>query len=339
MTPTFVHLHVHSDYSLVDSTIRLPDKPEYGDPAKAGSRPNLISRAVESNQPALALTDQCNLFALVKFYRAAEANGIKPIAGADVYLPNPNDTHRPFRLTLLCLNHTGYLNLARLVSRCYLEGRQGDFVIAQPEWFDGCSEGLIALAGRQSDVGQLLLADKFDAARDATREWLRYFDDRWYFELTRTGHADEPHFIDTAIRLAGELHLPCVATNDVRFLTREDFESHEARVCIRQGRLLSDPKRPRDYTAEQYLKTAEEMAELFADLPQALENSVEIAKRCNLEMSFGKYYLPDFPVPAGETIETFIRKQAHAGLEARLTKHGVAANFTREDYVARLDRD
>ncbi|MFT3792882.1 MAG: DNA polymerase III subunit alpha [Rudaea sp.] len=339
MTPSFVHLHVHSDYSLVDSTIRLPDKPEYGDPAKAGSRPNLISRAVESNQPALALTDQCNLFALIKFYRAAEANGIKPIAGADIYLPNPHDAHRPFRLTLLCLDRGGYLNLARLVSRCYLEGRQGDFVLAQPDWFHGCSDGLIALAGRQSDVGHLLIAGNADAARNATREWLRFFDDRWYFELTRTGHADEAAFIGAAIKLGAELDLPCVATNDVRFLSREDFESHEARVCIRQGRLLSDPKRPRDYTAEQYLKSAEEMAELFADLPQALENSVEIAKRCNLELGFGKYYLPDFPVPAGETIDSSIRKQSHAGLEERLAKHGVAEGHAREDYVARLDRE
>ena len=339
MTPSFVHLHVHSDYSLVDSTIRLPDKPEYGDPAKAGTRANLISRAVESNQPALALTDQCNLFALVKFYRAAEANGIKPIAGADVYLPNPNDAHRPFRLTLLCLDRGGYLNLARLVSRCYLEGRQGDFVLVQPDWFDGCSDGLIALAGRQSDVGHLLLAGNLDGARAATRDWLRRFDDRWYFELTRTGHADEAAFIGAAIKLGAELGLPCVATNDVRFLSREDFESHEARVCIRQGRLLSDPKRPRDYTAEQYLKSSEEMAELFADLPAALENSVEIAKRCNLELSFGKYYLPDFPVPAGETVDSFLRKLSHEGLAARLAKHGVADGFTREDYVARLDRE
>ncbi|MBS0591004.1 MAG: DNA polymerase III subunit alpha [Proteobacteria bacterium] len=339
MTPAFVHLHVHSDYSLVDSTIRLPDKPEYGDPAKAGGRANLVSRAVETRQPAMALTDQSNLFALVKFYRAAEANGIKPIAGADVYLPNPNDTHRPFRLTLLCLNRGGYLNLAKLVSRSYLEGRKGDIVLVQPEWFDGCGEGLIALAGRHSDVGHMLLAGKLDEARSATRDWLRFFDDRWYFELTRTGHVDEPAFVSAAIRLGAELELPCVASNDVRFLNREDFESHEARVCIRQGRLLSDAKRPRDYTAEQYLKSAQEMMELFADLPQALENSVEIAKRCNLELVFGQYYLPDFPVPPGETIDTFIRSQSHAGLEARLSRHGVADGFARQDYIARLDRE
>jgi DNA polymerase-3 subunit alpha len=335
----FAHLHIHSDFSLVDSTIRLPDKPEYGDPAKAGSRANLISRAVEAGHAALALTDQSNLFALVKFYRAAEANGIKPIAGADLWITNPNDAHKPFRLTLLCQNRTGYLNLAKLISRSYLEGRHGDFALVQPEWFAGCSAGLIALAGRQSDVGQLVLADKADAAHAATRAWLAHFDDRWYFELTRTGHADEAHFIDGALQLAAASDCPVVATNDVRFLTREDFEAHEARVCIHSGRLLADPKRPRDYTSEQYLKSSEEMIALFADIPEAVANSVEIAKRCNLELKFGTYYLPEFPVPAGATVDSHIRAQAHAGLEARLAAHPPPPEFTQADYVARLDRE
>ena len=335
----FVHLHIHSDFSLVDSTIRLPDKPEYGDPAKAGSRANLISRAVEAGHPALALTDQSNLFALVKFYRAAEANGIKPIAGADLCIANPADVHKPFRLTVLCQNRAGYLNLAKLISRSYLEGRHGDFALVQPEWFAGCSAGLIALAGRQSDIGQLVLADKPEAALALTRTWLAHFDDRWYFELTRTGHADEADFIDGALQLAAASGCPVVASNDVRFLTREDFEAHEARVCIHSGRLLADPKRPHDYTPEQYLKSAEEMAVLFADLPEALENSVEIAKRCNLELTFGKYYLPEFPVPAGATVDSHIRAQAHAGLEARLAAHPPPAQFTHADYVARLDRE
>ncbi len=339
MHPRFVHLHIHSDFSLLDSTIRLPEKPEYGDPAKAGVHANLISRAVESGQSALALTDQSNLFALVKFYRAAEANGIKPIAGADIWIANADDAQRPFRLTVLCQNRTGYLNLAKLISRAYLEGRHGDHAIVQPQWFAGSSAGLIALAGRQSDVGHLLLADKAEGAEALIREWLAHFANRWYFEVTRTGHADEPHFIDAALRLAARLDCPVVATNDVRFLAREDFEAHEARVCIHQGRLLADPKRPRDYTPEQYLKSAEEMAELFADIPSALENSVEIAKRCNLELSFGKYYLPEFPLPAGETVDSFIRAQAHAGLEARLAKQGFADGFVRTDYVARLDRE
>ncbi len=256
-----------------------------------------------------------------------------------MWISNPSDANKPFRLTLLCQNRTGYLNLARLISRSYIEGRHGDYAIVQPVWFEGTSAGLIALAGRHSDIGHLLLAGNEDAALAATRDWLREFDDRWYFELTRTGHADEAPFIDAALQLAAKLDCPVVATNDVRFLAREDFEAHEARVCIRSGRLLSDAKRPRDFTPEQYLKSPEAMAELFADIPEALENSIQIAKRCNLEMAFGKYYLPDFPVPPGETIDSFIRKQSHAGLQARLDKHGVADGFTAADYVARLDRE
>ena len=160
MPVDFIHLHIHSDYSLVDSTIRLPDKPEYGDPSKA-PRPNLISRAVELEAPSMALTDQSNLFALVKFYRAAETNGVKPIAGADLWIGNTSDPNKPTRLTLLCQNRAGYLNLARLISRSYIEGHRGDFAIVDPAWFSGSSDGLIALAGRHSDVGQLLLIQAF----------------------------------------------------------------------------------------------------------------------------------------------------------------------------------
>jgi DNA polymerase-3 subunit alpha len=338
MQPSFIHLRTHSDYSLVDSTVRLPDKPEYGDPAKA-PRPNLVSRAVELGLPALALTDEGNLFALVKFYRAAESNGIKPLAGADLWIANPADASRPTRMTLLCQNRTGYLHLAQLISRSFTEGRHGEHALVDPEWFAGRSEGLIALAGRGSDVGQLLLAGRNEQALTRTREWLALFDDRWYFELTRTRHADEEHYLEAALQIAGVADCPVVASNDVRFLTRGDFEAHEARVCIHQGRLLNDPKRPRDYTPEQYLKSAQEMSALFADLPEALANSVEIAKRCNLELSFGKYYLPAFPVPAQETEDTFIRNQARAGLQARLSKHGLAAGFTHEDYSQRLERE
>jgi DNA polymerase-3 subunit alpha len=335
MQPSFVHLHIHSDYSLVDSTIRLPDKPEYGDPAKA-PRPNLISRAVELGLPALALTDQSNLFALVKFYRAAEAAGIKPIAGADLWIANPADPQRPTRLTVLCQDRTGYRNLSRLISRAHLEGRRGDFALVDGAWFAEHGAGLIALAGRASDVGQLLLADRFDAALARTREWLGHFDDRWYFELTRLGHAEEAAYAEAALALAAAADCPVVTSNDVRFLLRPDFEAHEARVCIHQGRLLADPKRPREYTPEQYLKSAAEMTALFADLPEALENSVEIAKRCNLELAFGKYYLPAFPVPPEETVDSHLRREAAAGLEQRLAQRPPARGFAAADYAARL---
>jgi DNA polymerase-3 subunit alpha len=200
MNPSFVHLRIHSDYSLVDSTIRLPEKPEYGDPAKA-PRPNLISRAVALDMPALALTDQSNLFALVKFYRAAEANGIKPIAGADLWIASPGDNSSPSRLTLLCQDRIGYLNLAQLISRSYIEGRHGDFAVVDPAWLTGRSDGLIALAGRDSDIGRMLHLGKHEVALARTREWLHLFEDRWYFELTRCGHADEEHHLDAVLQL------------------------------------------------------------------------------------------------------------------------------------------
>ncbi|HET8940916.1 MAG TPA: DNA polymerase III subunit alpha [Rudaea sp.] len=338
MNPGFVHLHIHSDYSLVDSTLRLPAKPEYGDPAKA-SRPNLISRAVQLGLPALALTDQSNLFALVKFYRAAEANGVKPIAGADLWIANAKDAQSPTRLTLLCQNHAGYLNLAHLISRSYIEGRHGDNALVDPAWLDGHADGLIALAGHASEPGRALLAGNHDAALESTQYWMRHFEDRWYLELVRVGRDDETSFNDAAVQLAAATNCPVVASNDVRFALREDFEAHEARVCIHQGRLLGDPKRPRDYTPEQYLKTPAEMAALFADLPEALENSVEIAKRCNLELTFGTYHLPAFPVPEGQTVDSFIRAQASGGLQSRLARHPLAPAFSTDDYRNRLQTE
>jgi DNA polymerase-3 subunit alpha len=231
MHPRFVHLHVHSEFSLRDSTARLPEKPEYGDPAKA-PRPNLVSRAVELAQPALALTDLNNLFGLVKFYRAAEKSGIKPIAGADVLV---TDEHGVARFTLLCRNRSGYLGLSRLISRAYLEGHHGDHVAIRPEWLHAEATGLILLAGRESPIGKLAVEGHLDAAEHALRDLQEYFGDRVYLELTRTGRKHEEEFNAAAIELAGRCDLPLVASNDVRFLGREDFDAHEARVCIASG--------------------------------------------------------------------------------------------------------
>ncbi|UXI66809.1 DNA polymerase III subunit alpha [Tahibacter amnicola] len=322
MTARFVHLHVHSEYSLVDSTIRIS---------------SLVSACAKADLPALALTDQANLFALVKFYKECEKAGVKPIAGADVWVANPADRNKPTRLTLLCQNRTGYLNLSRLVSRAYVEGQHGDFAQIDPAWFSGQTEGLIALLGRESDLAHLILAGKPEAAAERCGFWLAHFNDRLYLEISRVGHASEAAFNEGALHVAALVDCPVVATNDVRFLEKQDFNAHEARVCIHQGRVLADPKRPRDYTPEQYLKSPDEMAALFADIPEALQNSVEIAKRCNLELSFGTYYLPAFPVPPEHTLDTFIREQARQGLAARLAKHGPAAGRTTEEYAERLE--
>ncbi len=333
-----IHPRLHSEYSLCDSLIRLPEKPEYGDPAKA-PRPNLISRAVELQMPALALTDDSNLFALIKFYRAAEYAGIKPIAGCDLWIPDPTDMQRPHRLTVLCENRAGYLNLSRLISRAWREGQRGGRALIEPRWLESAHHGLIALAGRESEIGHLLLAGRDENARTALDRLCALFDQRLYLELTRTHREGEEIFNVQALRLAADFGLPVIASNDVRFLEAEDFEAHEARVCIQQGQQLSDPRRVREYSPEQWLKPADAMCELFADIPEALENSVELAKRCNLELQFGKYYLPAFPVPAQHTLESWIRESAREGLRKRLEEYGLSPGFTQSDYDKRLDTE
>ena len=337
MPAGFVHLQVHSEYSLTDSIIRLPEKPEYGDPAKA-PRPNLISRAVELGMPALALTDASNLFALVKFYQACEAVGIKPIIGCDLWLCEPADS-APHRLTLLCQDRRGYLNLSRLVSRAWLEGQHGGRALIDPAWLTEEPQGLIALAGRDSGAGRLVLAGAEHEAGERLAALRALYPERLYLQLTRTGREHEEAWNSAAQVLADHLDLPLLAGNDVRFLDREDFEAHEARLCIQQGRVLADPKRPRDYAPEQYLKSPQAMAQVFADLPEALENTIELAKRCNLELSFGTYHLPAFPVPDGQTLESHIRSESQAGLERRLSAHPLAPGYTRVDYAARLARE
>jgi DNA polymerase-3 subunit alpha len=322
MSAEFVHLHVHSEYSLTDSTIRVGD---------------LVAACSDAGMPAVALTDQSNLFALVKFYKAAEAAGIKPIAGADLWVADHEGRAHPHRLTVLCQNRDGYLNLSRLLSRAYAEGRHGDLAIVELDWLDTTSAGLIALAGRESEIGRLILGGRDDYARARTDRMRARFPDRFYLEATRTHRPNEDVFLEGALALAETLDLPVIASNDVRFLARDDFEAHEARVCIHAGRVLADPKRPREYSPEQYLKTPGEMAALWSDLPELIENSVELAKRCNLELSFGKYFLPAFPVPSEHTLDSFIRSASREGLEQRLAKHPPAAGFTRADYDARLD--
>ena len=324
MTVRFAHLHLHSEYSLVDSTIRI----------KA-----LVDACVREGIPAVALTDETNMFALVKFYKACSAAGIKPIGGCDLWLSMPDDP-RPSRVTLLCQNRDGYLNLSRLVSRVWREGQGNGKPMADAGWLTPqATEGLIALVGREHEVARIAVNQGVAAAAARLRPFARLFQDRLYLELTRCGREGEETWNAAALALAAELDLPVIASNDVRFLRQSDFESHEARVCIHQGRVLADPKRPRDYSDQQYLKTPRQMAELFADIPEALENTVELAKRCTLELSFGTYYLPNFPVPEGHDLGSYIRELSHEGLKERLANHPLAPGYTLDDYIARLDRE
>ncbi len=319
MSPSFVHLHLHSEYSLTDSTLRIPA---------------LVKRCAELGLPAVGVTDTSNLFALVKFYKAAEGAGLKPVCGADIFLADEGQA--PARLTLLCQDREGFLSLSRLLSRAFLEGHRGDFVAVRPDWLLADNRGLIVLAGRESPLGQFLASGRQEQANDWLQQMQRALPERLYLELTRTQRAGEDAFNNAAIELAGQHDLPLLASNDVRFLDRADFDAHEARVCIATGRVLDDPKRPRDYSPEQYLKSPEEMAALFADVPDALANTVELAKRCNFELSLGTYYLPDFPVPEGYTLSSWIEASAREGLEERLQRNAMATGFARADYNARL---
>jgi DNA polymerase-3 subunit alpha len=326
MNPGFVHLHVHTEYSLVDGLVRV--KP-------------LVAACATAGMPACAVTDQSNLFAMVKFYRAAQYAGIKPIIGVELWVRDARHKDEAARLVLLCQNREGYLNLTRLVTRSYLEGQVRGIPGIDKSWLAGHSDGLIALSGgREGDVGRALLAGQPERADQLLRDWLALFPQRYYLELTRTGRMGEEEYLHAAVALASTCDAPVVATNDVRFLAREESEAHEARVCIQDGRTLNDPRRPRHYSEQQYLRSPKEMAELFADIPEALTNSVEIARRCNLELTLGENVLPEFPVPAGMDVNDFLRTESHQGLEKRLQRIlvGVAeTEVTRAEYVARLN--
>jgi DNA polymerase III subunit alpha len=304
VTPRFVHLCVHSEYSLVDSMVRI--KP-------------LVAAAAARHMAAVANTDRCNLFSMVKFYRAATAAGIKPIIGVDALLRNRDDANKPYRLLLLVRNRRGYQNLTRLVSRSYREGQHLGKAMMEPQWFTQSCDGLIAIAPcHESDIGQALLANRQDLAAEHAACWRSHFPGAYFVGVSRTGRRDEEDALHLLVDFAQQQQLPVVAHNDVRFLDREDFEAHEVRVCIHDGRTLDDPRRQKLYTDQQYLRSEEEMCELFADLPAALQNSVEIAKCCNLELTLGKNVLPEFPVPQGMTTETFFAEQSRKGLQQRL---------------------
>ncbi len=321
MPPNFVHLHLHSEYSLVDSLVRI--KP-------------LVKSVAAADMPAIALTDQANLFALVKFYKAAEAAGIKPIIGVDAWLNNHNNPKQPFRLVLLAQNTIGYKNITNLVSQGYQQGQHLGIPLLEKSWIETSSNGIIALSGgRNGDIGQALLAGHADKAKTLLAYWSKLFPNRYYLELIRTMRPQEEEYLEQAVTLAIDTGVPVVATNDVRFLHAQDFTAHEARVCIHQGMVLNDAQRPKNYSAEQYLKSPEEMAILFSDLPEALENSIEIAKRCNLELSLGKNYLPQFPTPKGVELDAYLRQQAHTGLNQRLDQLNIPQHQAK--YKARLD--
>ncbi|MDP5291637.1 DNA polymerase III subunit alpha [Oceanimonas sp. CHS3-5] len=303
MTPSFIHLRIHSDFSMVDGL------------AKIGP---ITGRVQEQGYPALALTDEMNLCGLVRFYGDAHKKGLKPLVGADFWVQSEEMGEQLFRLTLLAMDNTGYQNITLLISKAYLRGHIQHRPVIDKDWLAEHSEGLILLSGgREGDVGTYLLKGNQALTERCLAFYRQHFPDRYYLELLRTGRPDEETYLHMAVELAAAHRLPVVATNEVVFLNKDDFDAHEIRVAIHDGYTLDDKRRPKRYSPEQYLKSPEEMAELFADIPEALENSVEIAKRCNVTVRLGEYFLPDFPT-GDMSIEDFLVKRSEEGLEERL---------------------
>ncbi|MBA4742625.1 MAG: DNA polymerase III subunit alpha [Azoarcus sp.] len=325
--PRFVHLRLHSEFSILDGIVRTDEA---------------IRRAAADGMPALGISDLANLFGMVKFYKSARAAGVKPVVGVDVWITNEAERDKPHRVLLICRDRGGYGRLCELLARAYLENKHRGRAELRREWFDdGGGEGLICLSGAASgDIGQALVNGNPDAADVLARWWATRFPEAFYIELQRAGHSGAEALVAESVQLAARLDLPVVATHPVQFMSPDDFMAHEVRVCIAQGYVLADRRRPRDFTQEQYFKSQDEMCALFADLPEALDNAVAIAERCSLAVELGKNYLPQFPTPAGMTLDDFLVAEARAGLEVRLQElypDAEERERQRPRYAERLD--
>ena len=333
----FVHLHLHSEYSLSDGIIRIED---------------LVQLSSEYNFPAVALTDLSNLFGLIKFYRLAREKGVKPIVGCELQLvKEAGSLSAPF--VLLVKNKKGYTNLTKLVSKAYIEGQESQGPFVRIEWLEDYSEGLIALSGGQrGHIGQALLLKQKKLAENRVDYFKSIFGKDFFIEIQRIGREDEEEYNFSAIKLAQENGIGIVATNDVRFLaptpididpddeSPSDFEVHEARVCIQKGEILSDSSRSKEYVESQYFITGEEMIEKFSDIPEAIENTLLISKKCNLELELGKFYLPEFDVPGKSSTKDYLKKKSKEGLDKRFEEIKKSSNsyvIDKKSYIKRLD--
>ena len=302
MEPTFVHLRVHSEFSLTDGLVRVGP---------------LMKSVAAAGMPAVAVTDRNNFFGLIKAYKAAEREGVKLIIGADFEVLEEDE--RRHQVTFLAQSTEGYRNPTVLISQAYQEGQILGRPLLRRDWIQAKSQGLIALSGgRNGEVGQHLVAGRPQEAVTALQWWMSLFPDRYYLELQRTGRENEEDYLHSAVELAFAENCPVVATNEVCFLSPDEYDAHEARVCIGDGRTLNDPRRPRHFSEQQYLRTPEEMAALFEDIPEAIENTFHIAARCSTEIELGKAYLPDFPTPEGVSIEQHLENLSKEGLDKRL---------------------
>ncbi|MCY3769793.1 MAG: DNA polymerase III subunit alpha [Gammaproteobacteria bacterium] len=329
MNPPFVHLHLHSEFSLTDGIVRLGP---------------LVEKCVEFEQPAVALTDVSNLYAFVKFYQACLKKGVKPVIGCDVWIENPLENLQCDRVVLFCQDRDGFRNLSRILTRAYLEGEAGEKITLR--WHDlrRHHSGLICMLDDQyGPVARLSGHDRHPETRDIVRRYHDIFGDRLYFEISRIGRAEEQAYINQVLKLSGEFPVSPVATNRVQYLQADDFGAHEIRVCINEGRVLDDSRRPRNFTNQQYLRSSAEMADLFSDIPEAISNTAEIAKRCNLFIEFDEDFLPEYPESGGAAVEDLLRRKAEAGLAGRFGKEGLyhqdGTPMVEKTYLDRLNNE
>lgn len=303
---SFTHLAVRTEFSIVDSIVRIK---------------NLIAKAKQDNQHSLGMADLSNLFAVVKFYKACLGAGIKPIIGSEIVVAESASYQDNYHsVVLYAMNNIGYQNLLNLVSKSYTDGLIDGTPIVTKEDLFAQNEGIIAILTERSEIDAPLKSAYPERAHTLLKVWHEVFGDRLYIGVKRTGRAGEDRFIQNAIIQAAKLGIALVAYNDVRFLSADDFDAHEARVCIAGGYILSDTSRPHNYSEEQYFKTQDEMTALFADIPAVIDNTNALASRCNVSLTLGVNVLPDFPIPAGETIDSYLKKVAFDGLYRRLDK-------------------
>lgn len=302
--PQFVHLRMHSEYSVTDSTVRLD---------------SAIKKVKEQGVGALGLTDLNNIFGGLIFYTHARKAGVKALMGCDLVIQNEADRDKPFRMAVFCQNHEGYKNLCEILTHAWLKNQYMGRGETKLEWLFKHHEGLIFLSGGpEGQIAQLCLSGKKAEAIALAKKMKSLWGDRFFLELQRAGRPSDEAVVRYHLSIADECDIPVVATHPIQFLEPEDFDAHDIRVCIARGDVLADKSRPKLYSKEQYLKTPEEMISLFADVPSAIANTVEIAKRCNLEGVLSKPQLPLFPTPDGMSLDDYIDQLSHEGLEQRL---------------------
>ncbi len=319
---SFIHLHLHTEFSLIDGMIKID---------------RLAAKAAELSMPAIAVTEQCHTFSAVKFYRAMQNQGVKPLIGSEIKVVN-NNLNESFNLVLLCQHFEGYQNLSRLITRSYIEGQHRGIPFVHYEWLKENNEGLIAIdCANNGCFSNLILHQDESKIEKSSESWSSLFPDRYYLEIQRIGSKGQNNHINQAIEYAEKFNIPVVASNNVRFLDEDDFDAHEARVCIYQGYTLNDARRPKQYTSQQYVRTSEEMQELFSDIPEALENTVKIAQRCNIEFCLGEHFLPHFPVKENETQDQRLIDDAKAGLLKIIREDERITESNSEEYFSRLD--